>query len=241
MTRATHFILFSILLISLNLLFSCTNEEDNAPVESELSDEEAAEVLEASFSKTTGGLTEELESTSEELESLDLQVYCDSLFGNNLEYEYNGANAQASATIGWTLDLACNDFDIPQSAIMAYGTEVSFNISRISSVGASTFSGSLTGLELASPALTWNGTYTRSAASEFRFRQQYNGNSDLDMTLTDVVFDKKDLIIASGTGAFTLVVTINGNDQTFEGTLTFNGDQTATLVINGVEFLLDLR
>jgi hypothetical protein len=225
----------------MGMLFSCDKNEDNGPEETQLSEDEVAEVLESSFSKTNGGLTEELESTSEEMESMDLQAYCDSLFQDTLNYEYNGANAQASANIGWVLDLTCNGLNVPQSAIMALGTEVSFNTSRISSIGTSTFNGSLSGLQFSSPVITWNGTYTRSAASDFRFRQQNKGNTDLNLTLTEVAFDKEDLFITSGTGTYILTVTINGNSETFEGTITFNGDQTATVVINGEEFVIDLR
>lgn len=244
MTRVTQLTIFGVLLLSMSVLFSCNKAEDDpAPQpdpETELSDREAAEVVEASLAQSNGGLMEEMQSTTDELESMPLLQWCDSLFADTLFYEYNGAQVQATSLIGWTAELNCNELSLPETAGIAIGSEISFSTPRISCQGSGDFAGALSGLEFSSPVVIWNGTYIRSGAYEFNFRQRNNGTSALDLTLTDIVVDKAEQSIQSGTGVFTLIVTLNGSSATYEGTLTFHGDQQATLIINGVEFPIDL-
>ncbi len=239
MTRSTCFIFLTLLMLSMSTLLSCEKSENSS--EPELTQEEVAEVLEVSLAHSNGGLTAEMESTTGALASLSLAELCDSLIEDTFLFEYNGAKGQASSQIGWSFELSCNNFNVPEAALLSLESELNLNTDRISSESSSSFNGSLTGLEFISPAITWNGTYIRSGANVFLFRQSNSGASTLDLTLTDVVVHKESRMITSGSGEYSLILTLNGNTETYEGTITFNGDQTAIIVLNGMEFIIDLR
>jgi hypothetical protein len=250
MTRITHLFFISFALLAFSFFTSCSKTEatpetdsyiENEPTsELQMSEEEVAEIIEASLSQSKGGMTKEMESTTEDIETMALNELCDSILSDTRIFEYNGLQIQASSEASWTFDLNCTPFGLPQSAIISIESAISFNSPRISSEGTSTFTGDIAGLQFSSPSIIWNGTYSRTGSYDFNFQQSNNGYSTIDLALTAVTLNKQSLIISSGSGIFTIEITSNDNTSTIEGTITFNGDQTATLVINGMEFIIDL-
>ncbi len=243
MTRLTSLTFAIFAMASLTFFASCTKDDEaTQPAQEEvmLSDEEVVEVMEATLSQSKGGIAKEMETTSETFESMNLQEFCGGSFTDTLNYEYAGVNVQAFSEIGWNIAVTCNALNLPQSLFLSLESALSLSTPRISTDGAGAFTGDITGLELLSPAIIWNGNYTRSGAYTFNFNQTNSGASDIDLTLTDVAINKQSLMISSGSGVFTVEITNNGNTATYEGAITFHGDQTATIVINGMEFIIDL-
>ncbi len=223
----------------LSFFTSCTKDEVLS--ESRLTEQEVAEFIEASLAPSNGGMIMEMERTTKTMKSLSLKDYCGSTYADGFDYEYAGAKVQAFSQVAWNVDLTCNALNVPESSVIEIQSDLNFNTPRISSEGSSSFKGNLTGLELSSPAITWNGTYTRSGSQELSFRQLNSGTSNISLTLTDVVIDKLGQSTRSGSGAYGFTVTMNGTTQTYEGTISFNGDKTATIVVNGEEFIIDLN
>jgi uncharacterized lipoprotein YajG len=74
MIRSTFMLYACVSLLSLGLLTSCSKDDDaiETPPDQtlELSDEEVAEIVEASMTKSNGRMVQEIESTTEEVESI---------------------------------------------------------------------------------------------------------------------------------------------------------------------------
>jgi len=86
---------------------------------------------------------------------------------------------------------------------------------------------------------TLNGTYDRSGSSTVKA----SGNTITHTThivLTNVVVNHKTKAIASGTATLTISGTDKNKSFSFTGTITFNGDTTAKLIIDGKTYSINL-
>ncbi|MEO0896124.1 MAG: hypothetical protein AAFY71_06995 [Bacteroidota bacterium] len=239
MIRISSLIAALAVIITLCALTSC-NDPQNMQ-EDIITNEEALEVVEAYVVPANGGVVSDVENITRETESMTLVEFCDSTYLDTINYQFDRLNRQASSEIIWNMNVSCNNFSIPESATMSVATNVELSTARIVASGNSTFSGSLTGLELLSTEVTWNGSYIRTGNSDLTFKNANRTETDLNLALTNLVIDKSSLTIISGSGIYTLNTVVNGTAQTFSGTITFNGDQTATIVVNGQSFTIDLN
>jgi hypothetical protein len=64
--------------------------------------------------------------------------------------------------------------------------------------------------------------------------------SSVDIVVTNLTVNKSTKTITGGTAAITISVTIPKGTFNFSGPLTFNGDGTATLIINGTTYNINL-
>lgn len=87
--------------------------------------------------------------------------------------------------------------------------------------------------------LLYNGTYDREGLFELKNFDR-DGNSSVDITLSNVVVSPEEDRIISGSGTFVLEVIRNERSYTAEGTITYNGDGTATLNFNDKSISFDL-
>jgi len=231
------FILFLLALA----LFACSQEPETAAV---LTEEEVAEIMKATFSETNGGVSEEMVAITEEVEQLTLTDICDSLFTDTLLYTFGPqAGREARLEADWSLEISCGGLlDLPETADVGYNSAIAYSTPRIDSDDAASFSGTLSGLKLTDPVYFWSGTYQRSGTQELRFRTQNNINTELDITLSNIEISKGvEPTILSGSGTYSAEITLNGNTSPYVGTLTFNGNGTATVVINGMAYTINLN
>ncbi|MDF1676550.1 MAG: hypothetical protein P1U44_12620, partial [Vicingaceae bacterium] len=71
-------------------------------------------------------------------------------------------------------------------------------------------------------------------------RNQNPFTSTINDSLTNIEVDKTTHKILSGNASITLIVTFAGNQYNFSGNITFNGNNTATLVLNGNTYTINL-
>ena len=86
---------------------------------------------------------------------------------------------------------------------------------------------------------TLNGTYTRTGTTTIKA----SGNVmtyTTQITLTNVVFNHKTKVIVSGTATITMSGSDKNKSFNYTGTITFNGDATAKLVIGGKTYTINL-
>ncbi len=240
MTRNSNVFILSFFLLVATFFTSCTENETMPEPQPTLSTEEFAELIEVSLAPSNGGWVEILESSTKTMESLNLQDYCNNTYGDTLEYEYTGARIQANSETIFNLDLVCNGFNIPQASGVSINSAVNFNTPRIKSNNSSSFQGSLTGLELVAPDINWNGTFSQAGIHELNFDQIQKGTSTFEFTMSDLIINKQTQVISSGSGIYEFTINVNEFSQTVAGTITFNGDQTVTIVVNDREFIIEL-
>jgi hypothetical protein len=117
----------------------------------------------------------------------------------------------------------------------------SFDGPRMASEHAGTASVNITKLEKASATYSVNASYKSTGSFQSKIRNKNSTSSVVDIAITDVVVDKSTHEILSGSASATITGTVTGKGSfTFTGTIEFNGDQMASVVVNGSDYLVNL-
>ncbi|MEL6673721.1 MAG: hypothetical protein AAFR61_16060 [Bacteroidota bacterium] len=207
---------------------------------SALLEEDVAEIVEAAVAEVTGGLADHVAEITAQLEELSLEDLCDSTYSNSSSYTSPGNLRSSTYEMSWSADLICNSLSVPQSALLTYQAEGTYDTPRISSQDSSSFSGSITGLELTSPSTSWSGTYTQDAAQDLDFREERSILSKLEIDLNSLLVVKQSQEISSGAGTFSLEIEEDGETKSYAGSIVFLGNQTGTITINGETYPFQL-
>lgn len=234
---------FKIHTVILAFLFITSCSEDDSITSESLSAEEAVEIIEAALAEESGGLSETaIAYTKAFVEEISQNVQCNATSTDSYEFTRNGSVIQASYTFNWEFLITCNGLSIPQSASFTANGSGSYSTQRIDSEDSSTLSASITGMQPTATQLSYNGSYGRTGSQQISINQTTkNVTTDFNVAISDLVVNKSDYNVASGTGIFTLSGDANGNSFSFEGSLTFNGDNTATVTINGNAYTIELN
>lgn len=242
--NAPKFLVIALGLSTLLATTSCDKDEDEAIVfeasESEISEEEAVEIIEASLQAETAGLTETTKSTCEELDTEeDLELSCDVLYENTYPFSYEGTVVQASYTVIRSFEVACNGANVPQTAQSTTETEGTYITTTMSSSDTTTSLLSISGLQPGATAYLVSGSYNREGTQTINLNQNRRDlSSTFNTELTNLVIDKSDYRIDSGEGTFELTTVNLNNVVTFEGSIVFNGNGEATLTLNGNTYII---
>ncbi|MEL6134777.1 MAG: hypothetical protein AAFR59_15555, partial [Bacteroidota bacterium] len=141
----------------------------------------------------------------------------------------------------WTFLLSCNTFNIPETADFTSFSDATYSTTRINSTDSIAFTGSIEGIEFSSNDYILGGTYIRTGNQDLTGpNQQIDLSSTLTFDLTGVIVNKGGNGIQSGVGTFTFTGNTPDNTYTYDGTIQFNGNGTATVTINGQTFVVNL-
>lgn len=230
------------LCITIHIFISCSSDDSTNNTEA-LTEEEAVELIEASLQTRTGGLHQVATMYSENITAaISLNELCNTLQEDTFPYTYEGNLITADRLINLSYNVSCNFFNIPQTAEITATSSGTFTTQRIASNDTSQTSLSVSGLQLLSNTLLFNGNHTREGTSQITINQNTrNINSIFDIEITNLTIDKQTLEIISGNALVTLTGTTNqGNPFSFEGAIVFNDNQTITLIINGNEYEINI-
>ena len=238
MTNSNLFFALALLFTGSLFFTSCSKVEDLI----ELSEKDASEIIESALQKSTGGFVDNLETFAQELANeISLEAICDSLYLESFTYDYQGSLTEASYASDYTYQLTCNDLNIPQSGVFSSTTDTDYNTPRIESDDTASFDGDVSGLEISAPDMIFAGTYNRGGLQELSFANQRQVNSTLEMDLTGLTVNKETVNLTGGTGTVTLSGTTQDTAFSHSGSITFNGNDTATLILNGTTYVIDLN
>ncbi|MBK6903437.1 MAG: hypothetical protein IPH04_11690 [Saprospirales bacterium] len=220
---------FLFLALSFSLLSSSCKKEEEAVA---MTEEEAVEVIESSMSAEAQGMAGEASDVAEAAESFADESLCGMTGDSSLSYTIDQVNLQASYTIAWGWELVCTGF-IPNTLEFVRTTDGTYETNRLKSDDSAISSWDITNLVTGTQYIM-NGSYTREGSQESKIGQQNEFSSTLVITATDILVDKVTQEIAGGTASFTLTGNgSGGSDVSYTGTIVFNGNQSATLTING--------
>ena len=218
-----YFFLLSIL----GFFASCS--EDNEPQAD--NSQEIELFLTSSVATETFGLNA-LISTSSNMQNEVIggrQSICDYTDAGEVEVS-SEPSSEVSFSYGYSFDVSVRcDFQIPTALNVSFAYNGSFDGPQLEwdHEGTGDFVISQNNAE----TLLYNGTYDREG--EFALKNfDRDGSSSVDITLFDVVVSPEEGRIVSGRGTFVLEVQRNERSYTAEGTITYNGDGTATLEFN---------
>ncbi len=234
--------LFLCLILGL-LIVSCSDDDDNLSTQPALTDEEAVEIIEANMTKESAGATETIYEYSIAYEQEFVQnVQCNQLVVDSYNLNYDGTFVQADYDFNWQYTINCNAFSIPQSATFTSSGSGFYTTQRINSDDTSSLTTSVTGLQPTASNMVYNGNYTREGAQEINTNvNTRNITTNFDAVVKDITVSKSNYEIVSGMFEFTLTGSSNQGDFSFVGTVIFNGDGTATINLNGNQFVIDIN
>lgn len=207
----------------------------------EITEEDAVELIEGSLQESSAGLDETVKSYSELIvEDLAVNGNCTQNYDTSYVFGYTGVNVQADYTVSWGYNLSCN-FGVPVSATLAASSDGTYSTNRMKSDDNSTANLTITGIQPSTQELNFNGNLTRNGSQTITVNSKTREiTSTITLVLTDLVVNKTTYQIESGSGTATITAD-NGDDTfTFNGSITFNGGGSATLVINGNTYTINL-
>ena len=151
---------------------------------------------------------------------------CD--YTDNGEYSVtNEPGASVTYSYGYAYAVSVNcQFQIPTS--LEVGFEYAGEFEGPQLIWSHQGNGDLTITQNDMKTLRYDGTYDRSGEFELKNFDRA-GNSEVNLTLSEVIVSPADNHIISGSGTFSIRVERAARTYTASGTITFNGDNTATL------------
>lgn len=167
------------------------------------------------------------------------QSVCDYTESGEASVE-SAPNDPISYSYSYSYDIAvnCSSIQVPTSLSVGFSYAGSFDGPKLvwEHEGTGDFDITLSPVQ----HLIYNGTFERSGQYDLKERENINGSSSVELTLTNITVDPETESIVSGQGEYTITVSRNDTVYTISGSLIFNGDGTATLEINGSEVTFDL-
>lgn len=235
---------FAGLLMLAGTIVSCN--DDDADTTTAITEAEAVDAIEASLASESNGVakmaTEASTAAAEEevytdSPSIDCgQIYTEAFDAaasdGNYSYDYTGARSY---------QLSCSTTSVPESFSYSYDMDGTYDTPRMYSSDNATANVAITGLSPASSTASVSGNYIRDGHQESKVHQMREFDSVITYNINALTVNKSTQLITGGTAQVTISGAGSmGNSFSYSGTITFNGDQTATLVLNGTTYTINL-
>lgn len=153
-------------------------------------------------------------------------------------------NGNYSYSVDWDYLLACVN-GMPDSITVNQNMQGSYSTSLISGVDTSSATLTITGIQPSSSAITVNGTYTRNGQESSKVRTLLSYYAVMTFNIIGLTMNKSTQQITGGTATVGFIgVGTAPNYKTYSsyytGYVQFNGDNTASITINGNAYNISL-
>ena len=231
---------------TMTMMSACKDQETTSTVMTD----DAAQMVSMSLAENSMGATAIIQSsvstgnsTMSNAPQKVKSVNSDFIFSMDTTYTVSskpGAIIIFSLTATYGFDLTLNNQGQLTSATENYTYTGSYDAPRISSTH--TGSGVLSLTNMNTTVCTVNGTFTRTSDDAFKGTQPKSSHSETNLSFTNILVNKSTSTIQSGTALLTIVGTVpNKGDFSYSGSITFNGDNTATLIIKDQTYTVNLK
>ncbi|WP_053971412.1 hypothetical protein [Mangrovimonas sp. ST2L15] len=228
------------------ITFTSCNKDDEDTNTQTITEEEAVDAIESSLAKETNGISQTVETAvmkadEEGMFNEAADVACGETYNDAYSEDYTATNYSYSYDVSRTFLMICDANAHPD--VMNYSLNFSgaYETPRMSSDDESSLEWTMTGLSPSNSVVELNGAYVREGSQISKVRNMNQFQSTLTITIQNLAANKYSYEILSGTAAVTFVgISSTGNQYSYNGSLTFNGDGTATLVINGNTYIINL-
>ena len=194
-----------------------------------MTEEEAAEVVSLSVSGNTSGLATQTAEIAARANA----------YGNVCGYSKDSTLTTVNTagsytwnyTFKWQWSVLCTGA-VPNSMNASYSMKGVYNAPGMSSSDSAIANLAVTNLVTGSQ-YTFNGTYTRDGSQVSKIRNKNSFTSKVILVLTNVKVNKTTGRIEAGTANVSIAgATTGGNSFNYGGTVTFVGNQSATISLN---------
>ncbi len=223
-------------------LVSCNKDDDNNAA----TQADAADMVEATVIENSNGFAKlatdaNADASAQRIYTTTPAINCGQQYSVTYNPFYTGAYYTYNYTGTRTYTLQCTD-GIPTTLLYTSNIAGTYTTPTIQSNDTSAASLSISNLGAQNATAVINGTYNRNGYQESRVRQRRSFNSVIALTLQNIVVNKTTSKIMGGTAVVSVTGTgSQGASFSYNGTITFNGDNTATLVINGTTYTINLQ
>ncbi len=127
------------------------------------------------------------------------------------------------------------------SMVFQLSTSGNLELPRLTASTSSTGTLTLTGLLPSATSYTANGSYIRNGSATSKVRNKTGYTYQLNFNLSNLSINKTSYLIQSGSGTVTITATTStGKVYNFTGNLTYLTTTTASLVINGKTYVINI-
>lgn len=230
-------------ILAMLLLAAVACKKLGSPLGSNVSIGEAADILAGSLSSSSYGFVNLSDDATVRSQNIfDLKLTCGSTRSDTItKSSPSGAATSYLYTLGYSYTLNCNTSNLADNVTGKISYSGTFNNSHVSWSNKGTGSFTLAGLTPTATVYAFNGSILRGGSFASKTDTTNHGSINLDLEVHNLILHKPDRSIASGTATFVLTGNVpkKGNFA-FTGNVTFNGDGTATLKVNGTNYIVNL-
>ncbi len=205
-----------------------------------IEDDDVVELLENALNSKAGGFDAQM------TDMLALVENYQNACGQTFDSTYSKTNGLGSLitygyTYAWAGTVNCDTANAPQTINFSYSSSGNYTAPRMSSSDNGTYSIVVSGLQPSNSNYSLGGTYTRIGTQTTKIRNEFSFTATLGVGLTDLTVEKTTKDIKSGTGTFTVTGETSGGESiTYDGSLTYNDDNTVTVNFNGKDYTINL-
>jgi hypothetical protein len=236
----------SILALLLLAAISCKKDNSTSATAAVTSDQ-AADIAASSLASNSGGIssmTDDISANAAIVTSISGKTVnsvgvtsekqaCGTTLTDSTTRSSTNSEVTYNYFVKYSHTLNCNVNNAPDNIINALIYHGDFSNPRISTTATGTANATIAGLSLTATNFVINGEYKRAGTFTSEVGNKANGNSNLDIVVTNLTLSKPARKIVSGTATITMSGVAGKKSYSFTGTITFNGDGTATLAITG--------
>jgi len=225
---------------------SCSKDDDSNDTSATITEEEVVDVVESSLAKDSNGMSKTMETTvvtAEEDQMLIEQenTLCGETTTNSFNQSATNGSYSYNYDISTSYTLSCTIFGFPTSLNFEASTDGQYATPRVTSDDTSTLDWTVSNLSPINANVVFNGQYERNGTQVSLVRNMNTFESTLTLNLSSVSVNKTTYEIESGTATLNFVgISSTGAQYNFTGSITFNGNGTATVIINGNSYTINL-
>ena len=213
---------------------SCKKDDDTNTIT--VSESDVAEAVGESVYNSSGGLVVQ-STTAAEYSSALMNTRKSAKVSDQCGIKHDTTLAATgenySYSFNWNWLLTCSEI-VPQTFVFNYAGKTAYETVRMSSSDSAKANITVSGLGEDSTYYVFNQTYTRNGSQTSKVNQKRSFTSLISIVSTDIRISKSTLKILSGTGAVTVKGEASGGKSfSYTGTITFLGNEKATLVVTG--------
>jgi hypothetical protein len=247
---------FKLSLITLLLLgaVSCSKNESGSPTGAITTDQAAdmatgaLSVNSFGFAATTDAVTLNAQTVvnstgSQSVNSVgttSVHQTCGTTLTDSISNSGSSSSVTFSYFFKFSHTLNCNTSSQPDNIANSLIYHGNYDGPRLTSADAGTETITVGGLTTTATDFLINGEYKRTGSFISKVGNKASGNSNVDIVVTNLTLTKPARKIASGSATIAISGTSAKGSFSFNGTLVFNGDNTATLTVSGSVYIINL-
>lgn len=234
--------------IALGLVFSiafisCSKDESNT---ADVQQSDAVDAITNSLSKQSNGMASSIELATNYADEQSIYtntatLTCGQLYNYSDDESYSETNYSYNYDVQSSVQLNCSSSGEADNFLYQATRTGTYDTPRMSSDDNAVSNWTMTGLNTTSTNAIINGSYQRNGTQVSKVRNNNSFQSTINYTSTNINVNKTTHKIESGLATVSFIAnSSSGNQYSCTGTITFNGNDTATLVINGNTYTINL-